>query len=124
MAYRRDTPDAGIAHVTDAGTGVDAAPEQVDVAPVPSDPKERQAYIQSMIAEVSERFYGQDLDVVIEALTQRIAASGLDPQPVKWVTDTASEIVEGRHVVVDRQLGIRPGGETDRVPEEARHPRA
>ncbi len=124
MAFGRDSASSGTDDVQGSGSGVPVDPEDVEVIEAPADPRERQAFIQSMVAEVTERFSGEHLDVVIEALSQRIAASGLPEQPIKWVTDTAAEITEGRHVVVDRHLGIRPGGDTDRVPEEARDPRA
>lgn len=117
-------PASGVDDVQGSGTGVPVDPEDVEVIEAPADPQERQEFIQSMVAEVTERFSGEPLEVVIEALSQRIAASGLPEQPIKWVTDTASEITEGRHVVVDRHLGIRPGGEGERVPDEARDPGA
>lgn len=121
MAIRRDST-SDLDATGDSGTGVQT--EQVDVLPVPSDPKERQKFIQSLVSEVTERFSGEPLDVIVAALSQRIAAAGLPQQPEKWVSDTASEISDGRHVVVDRHLAVSNGSGADEVPDEAVHPRA
>ena len=115
--FRKDTTSSAIDDPTDAGTGVPT--EDVDVVPVPSDPRERQAFIQSLVAEVVEEHSGDDLDTTFASLSEKLDRSGLPPQPEKWVRDTAAEITEGRHVVVDRHLGVHHG-DSDRVPEEAR----
>lgn len=86
----------------------------------PSDPQEQQEFLQSLVAEVTEQHSGEDLDTVAAALAARIDASGLPPQPTKWVEDTASEIAEGRHVVVDRHLAVSNGPGSHEVPIEAR----
>lgn len=114
--FRRDTTSAP--DPADVGTGVPT--EDVDVVPVPADPKERQAFLQSLVAEVAEEHGGGEVDAAEEALREKIAASGLPEQPVKWVRDTASEIAEGRHVVVDRHLKIGNAPGEKRVPDEAR----
>jgi hypothetical protein len=116
--FRRDTTSSSIDDPADAGTGIPT--EDVDVVPAPADPKERQAFIQSLVAEVSEEHTGGDLAAAEAALSSKIQASGLPEQPQKWVTDTASEIVEGRHVVVDRHLRIGNAPGEARVPDEAR----
>ncbi len=116
--FRKDTTSSSIDDPTDAGTGVPT--EDVDVVPVPSDPRERQAYIQSLVAEVVEEHSGEDLDTTFAALSSRLERSGLPPQPEKWIRDTASEITEGRHVVVDRNLAVSSGPGADELPAEAR----
>ena len=114
--FRKDTTSAGIDDPTDAGTGIPT--EDYDVVPVPSDPRERQAYIQSLVAQVVEEHSGDDLDTTFGALSGLLERSGLPPQPEKWVRDTAAEITEGRHVVVDRHLAVGSGDHRG-APDEA-----
>ncbi len=72
----------------------------------PQDQHERQQLLQRITAQVTADHSGADVDVVRDALSGAIAEHGFPEQPKKWVDDTASEISQGRHVVVDRELGI------------------
>lgn len=72
----------------------------------PQDQHERQQLLQRITAQVTADHSGADVDVVRDALSGAIAEHGFPEQPQKWVDDTAGEISQGRHVVVDRELGI------------------
>ncbi|MGQ7297285.1 hypothetical protein [Quadrisphaera sp. KR29] len=74
--------------------------------PAPEAQHDRQRLLQEIVAGVHADHAGGDLDVVREALTRRIAERGFPEQPAKWVDDTAAEVSQGRHVVVDRELGV------------------
>jgi hypothetical protein len=72
----------------------------------PQEQHERQQLLQRITAQVIADHSGDDVDVVRDALAGSIAEHGFPEQPQKWVDDTAAEISQGRHVVVDRELGI------------------
>ncbi len=72
----------------------------------PQDQHERQQLLQRIVAQVTADHSGGDVDRVRDALSGTIAEQGFPEQPAKWVDDTAAEISQGRHVVVDRELGI------------------
>lgn len=74
--------------------------------PAPQAQHERQKLLQEIVSEVHADHAGGDLDVVREALARRIEERGFPEQPQKWVDDTAAEVSQGRHVVVDRELGV------------------
>ncbi|PWJ52703.1 hypothetical protein SAMN06264364_11874 [Quadrisphaera granulorum] len=74
--------------------------------PAPEAQHDRQVLLQHIVSEVHAEHAGGDVDVVREALTRLIAERGFPEQPQKWVDDTAAELSQGRHVVVDRELGI------------------
>lgn len=78
---------------------------------------ERQKLLQRIVAQVHEDHAGGDVDAAREALSRTIAEEGFPEQPAKWVDDTAAEISQGRHVVVDRELGV--GGGSERSTEQA-----
>lgn len=74
--------------------------------PAPEAQHDRQVLLQQIVSEVHAEHAGEDVDVVREALSGRIAERGFPEQPQKWVDDTAGEVSQGRHVVVDRELGV------------------
>lgn len=80
----------------------------------PQEQHERQQLLERIVAQVHADHAGGDVDDVRAALSGGIAERGFPEQPAKWVDDTAAEISQGRHVVVDRELGI------DSSPEETR----
>lgn len=90
-------------------------PQELD----PSVQRRRAEIIQQIVAEVTEQHSGEDLDTVLAALTAGLDRAGFPPQPEKWLSDTASEITEGRHVVVDRHLANSNGERDQQVPAEA-----
>ena len=90
-------------------------PQELD----PSVQRSRQELVQRVVAAVTEQHSGDDLDTVLGALARGLDEAGVPPQPEKWMSDTASEIVEGRHVVVDRHLANNAGGPDEQVPAEA-----
>jgi hypothetical protein len=90
-------------------------PQELD----PSVQQSHQQLVQAVVADVTEQHSGEDLDTVLSALSRGLADAGVPPQPEKWLTDTASEIAEGRHVVVDRHLANSNGGPDEQVPAEA-----
>lgn len=74
--------------------------------PAPQAQHDRQRLLQEIVSEVHAAHAGGDVDVVREALTRGLADRGFPEQPAKWVDDTAAEMSQGRHVVVDRELGV------------------
>jgi len=63
---------------------------------------EAQVTIQDIVDRLAATHRGEDPDVARDALAQAIADAGLPEQPEKWVRDTATEVVAGRQVVIDR----------------------
>ncbi len=63
---------------------------------------EAQVTIQDIVDGLAATHRGEDPDVARAALAQAIADAGLPEQPEKWVRDTATEVVAGRQVVIDR----------------------
>ena len=81
--------------------------EGYDQAMTPKDPDpivqhEAQVTIQEIVDRLAATDRGEDPDVIRAALAQAIADAGLPEQPEKWVRDTATEVVAGRQVVIDR----------------------
>ncbi|SDQ18660.1 hypothetical protein [Quadrisphaera sp. DSM 44207] len=70
----------------------------------------QQIRLQRVVDDVTASHSGEKR-AVMAALEAGIARAGLSRQPATWVEATASEIVEGRHVVAfrERDLGIGPG---------------
>ena len=75
------------------------------MTPTDREPGVQQA-AQVTVQEIVDRFAtthrGEDPDVARAALAQAIADADLPEQPEKWVRDTATEVVAGRQVVIDR----------------------
>lgn len=124
MRASGQTPQKDLGNPGEPGSGVPADDADVEMIQAPADPEDRQAFIQQLVTRVRADHYGEELDVVEEALSQAVAASGLPEQPHKWVGDTAAEIASGRHVVVDRHLAVASGEGADEVPVEADDPDA
>ena len=81
--------------------------EGYDDAMTPQDPDpivqhEAQVTIQDIVDRLAATGRGEDPDAIRAALAQAIADAGLPEQPEKWVRDTATEVVAGRQVVIDR----------------------
>ena len=81
--------------------------------------RQRQALLQDVVRVVTEAHAGEDVEVVRAALAREMAAAGIPEQPPVWFESTVDEIVEGRHVIVDRHLGVSSGPGADDVPDEA-----
>ena len=63
---------------------------------------EAQVTIQEIVDRLAATQRGEDPDAIRAALAQAIADAGLPEQPEKWVRDTATEVVAGRQVIIDR----------------------
>ena len=85
----------------------------------PSVQHSRQALLQQITRDVLDAHSGDDVDTVRDDLVRRLAEAGFPEQPEKWVNDTAAEIADSRHVVVDRRLGIEEGTPSGEVPHGA-----
>jgi predicted subunit of tRNA(5-methylaminomethyl-2-thiouridylate) methyltransferase len=70
--------------------------------PDPGVQHEAQVTIQEIVDRLAATHRGADPDAARAALAQAIADAGLPEQPEKFVRDTATEVVAGRQVVVDR----------------------
>ena len=79
----------------------------------------RQALLQDVVRRVTDAHSGDDVHVVREALARTMAEAGIPEQPPVWFESTVDEIVEGRHVVVDRHEGVSNGPGADEVPDAA-----
>jgi len=79
---------------------------------------QRQSLLQDVVRAVVEAHSGDDADVVRAALHRGMDEAGIPEQPPVWTESTVDEIAEGRHVVVDRRLGVTHGqddGEDDHL---------
>jgi hypothetical protein len=61
-----------------------------------------QETIQQIVDRLSTTHRGEDKQATRAALSQALADAGIGEQPEKWMQDTATEIVAGRTVVIDR----------------------
>jgi hypothetical protein len=61
-----------------------------------------QETIQQIVDRLAATHRGEDKEVARAALAQGLADAGIGEQPEKWMQDTATEIVAGRTVVIDR----------------------
>jgi hypothetical protein len=89
-------------------------PQETD----PVGQRSQQELLQDVVRSATRAHSGEDKMVIRRAIARGLDEVGLPPQPEKWLDDTASEIAEGRHVVVDRQLGVSNGPGADEVPRE------
>jgi hypothetical protein len=90
-------------------------PEELD----PTAQHARQSLLQDIVRQVHDAHAGEDLETVLSALQGGLEEAGFPPQPEMWLEGTASEIAEGRHVVVDRHLAEGDDDRADGVPEAA-----
>ncbi len=76
------------------------------------------ATVQGVLDAVSARHAGADVDAVVVALNEGLAAAGLPEQPAPWIRSSALEISRRRVVVADGRAELdQPDGPRGAPPD-------